>query len=66
MRSELRMKRMEAVFTALPLLLFGPKLADAHSGHGMPGTSHWHATDTAGLLLVVLLAGAAWWLSRRK
>jgi hypothetical protein len=40
--------------------------AQAHDGHGLPGPSHWHATDTVGLLLVLALAAGAWWLSRRK
>ncbi len=40
--------------------------AQAHEGHGLPGASHWHATDVVGLVLVVALAaGAAWW-TRRK
>jgi hypothetical protein len=38
--------------------------AFAHEGHGLAGSSHWHATDTFGLLLVAALAGAAWWFSR--
>ncbi len=46
--------------TALPLAAF------AHEGHGLPGASHWHATDTLGLLLVVVLAAGAVWLSRRR
>jgi hypothetical protein len=56
---------MKATLTAAALLL--PALhAAAHEGHGLLETSHWHATDTLGLLLVaVLAAGAAWW-SRRK
>lgn len=35
--------------------------AQAHEGHGLPGASHWHATDTAGLLLVGGLAAIALW-----
>jgi hypothetical protein len=35
----------------------------AHEGHGLAG-SHWHATDTFGLLLVGALAALALWLSR--
>ena len=37
----------------------------AHDGHGLTG-SHWHATDTAGVALVALLAGIALWFSRGK
>ena len=37
----------------------------AHDGHGLTG-SHWHATDTAGLVLVAVLAGIALWFSRGK
>jgi hypothetical protein len=39
--------------------------ASAHDGHGLPGVSHWHASDTLGLLLVVVLAAGAWLFSRR-
>jgi len=37
--------------------------AFAHEGHGLAG-SHWHATDTVGLLLAAGLAALAIWLSR--
>ena len=37
----------------------------AHDGHGLAG-SHWHPTDTAGLVLVAVLAGIALWFSRGK
>jgi len=43
-----------------------PLGASAHDGHGLPGSSHWHATDTLGLLLVAALAAGACWLNRRK
>ena len=43
-----------------PLTLAG--LAHAHEGHGLFG-SHWHATDTLGLLLAVVALGL--WLSRK-
>ncbi len=49
----------------LPALL-AAATAQAHEGHGLPGTSHWHATDTLGLLLVAVLAAGALWFSRRK
>ena len=54
------MKRIAALLLAAALPAF------AHEGHGLPGASHWHATDTLGLLLVAALAGAALWFSRRK
>ena len=43
-----------------------PLLATAHAGHGLPTASHWHATDTAGLLLVLGIAIGLYLLSRRK
>ena len=45
------------------LLLAVSAGAFAHDGHGLAG-SHWHATDTFGLLLVAGAAGLAWWFSR--
>jgi len=47
-------------------LALGAASAQAHEGHGLPGASHWHATDTLGLLLVLALAVGAWLCSRRK
>ena len=44
--------------------LLAQAVAFAHEGHGIEGGSHWHATDTLGLLLVAGAAGLAWWLSR--
>jgi hypothetical protein len=40
--------------------------AMAHEGHGLPGTSHWHASDVFGLVLVVAAVAGLWWFSRRK
>lgn len=38
----------------------------AHSGHGQPEPSHWHATDAWGLLaLGVGIAAALFFISRR-
>jgi len=37
----------------------------AHEGHGMTGASHWHATDTFGLLALGGLIALAIWLSSR-
>jgi hypothetical protein len=40
--------------------------AQAHEGHGLPGTSHWHASDTLGWLAVAVIAVVAVAWGRRK
>jgi len=40
--------------------------AHAHEGHGMPGSSHWHASDIWGFVIVGALAAAAFWWKGRK
>jgi hypothetical protein len=37
----------------------------AHGGHGLAGT-HWHATDTLGLIAVAVLAAAVLFGTRGK
>jgi hypothetical protein len=50
-----------------PLLaLMGPGLAAAHSGHGLPGEGHWHATDVWGFVALAVGVGLVIWLQRRK
>lgn len=51
---------------ALPALACLSLAAQAHEGHGLPGLSHWHASDSLGWLVVAALAAGAFWLSRRK
>ncbi len=58
------MKR--TLHTLVATALLATSAAQAHEGHGLPGSSHWHASDTLGLLLVVVLAAGALWLGRRK
>ena len=48
------------------LLAWAGTAAQAHEGHGLPGISHWHATDALVLLGVVAVAAAGLWWSRRK
>lgn len=37
----------------------------AHDGHGLPNGSHWHASDTLGLLLGAAAVVAVWlWKGR--
>ena len=43
-----------------------PLFAQAHSGHGLPGESHWHPTDAWGFAALAIVAGVALWLQRRK
>ena len=52
-------KRLAALVSAAATL---PALA--HPGHGAATEFHWHASDTAGFVLVVVLATLALWLSR--
>ncbi len=55
--------------------LFSPRLvagslagwvfgAFAHEGHGLEGASHWHATDTVGLLVLAVAVGLVVWFTR--
>ena len=53
------MKRIAVVTAALAAFA-----ARAHEGHGLPGASHWHATDAWGLPAVGALVALALWLSR--
>ena len=39
-------------------------LAQAHAGHGLPGSSHWHLSDVA--LVLAAAAAIGLWLARRK
>jgi hypothetical protein len=48
-----------------PIALLLCTAAQAHEGHGLPGSSHWHATDTLLLIGAAAVAAALWW-SRRK
>jgi hypothetical protein len=55
-------RTMNKHFSAL-MLVACASLAQAHEGHGLPGASHWHASDAALLLAVVAAVGL--WLARR-
>ena len=39
--------------------------AHAHAGHGASHASHWHPTDTVGMVTVAVIAGLALWLAHR-
>jgi hypothetical protein len=41
-------------------------LAQAHEGHGLPGTAHWHSTDAVGYVVLAAVVAAALWSTRRK
>lgn len=36
-------------------------LSLAHDGHGAGSGSHWHATDSWGLVVGVAVVAALWW-----
>lgn len=38
----------------------------AHEGHGLPGSAHWHATDTLGFVGLGAVALAVWFINKRK
>jgi len=38
----------------------------AHAGHGIAAASHWHASDSVGLLVAGLLFSAACWFTRNR
>jgi len=50
----------------ISLLSLMSMAAQAHPGHGLPGFSHWHATDVLGYVLMAAVAAAAVWWLRRK
>ena len=51
----------------LPMLaIAAAHAARAHEGHGLPGPSHWHASDVLGFVaLAAIVAGIAWWRGRK-
>jgi hypothetical protein len=44
---------------------FGATASWAHEGHGMPGHSHWHASDVLGFVVALGVIGAMIWLNGR-
>jgi hypothetical protein len=51
----------------LPLLILAAAhAARAHEGHGLPGPSHWHASDVLGFVaLAGVVAAIAWWRGKK-
>jgi hypothetical protein len=49
---------------ASPLWVWLAVPAHAHEGHGIDIASHWHATDTVGLLVLALAVGLVVWFTR--
>ena len=52
------------LLTPVALLVAG--MAQAHTGHGLPGSAHWHAGDALALLGLALACAAGLWLNRKK
>ena len=40
--------------------------AFAHEGHGLEGSTHWHATDTLGFIGVAFVAALVWFIGKGK
>ena len=40
--------------------------AFAHEGHGLPGSAHWHATDTLGFVGLIAVGVAVWLIGKGK
>jgi hypothetical protein len=59
------MHRLRHPLATLAGLLLAMSCA-AHEGHGLPGASHWHASDAFGWALGVGALLALGWLIRRK
>jgi hypothetical protein len=51
---------------ALSLLPCLALAAQAHQGHGQAASSHWHASDTWGFVMVAAAVALGWWLNKRK
>jgi hypothetical protein len=54
-----------ARLAALPLTLLTSAAAQAHEGHGLPGTSHWHAIDASSLAVVAIFFVGLWLLGKK-
>ena len=54
---------------SLAILLSGAAThlgAFAHEGHGLPGSAHWHATDTLGFIALAVVAVVVWFIGKGK
>ncbi|MEY4711651.1 MAG: hypothetical protein RIS88_1101 [Pseudomonadota bacterium] len=58
------MKYLSLPRTFAAALAWSSCLALAHDGHGLANGSHWHATDTLGLLLGAVAVGVGVWIAR--
>jgi hypothetical protein len=56
---------MKPPFRVLLPALLASAAAQAHDGHGLQGPSHWHASDTAGFVVLALVVGLLWWAGRK-
>ena len=56
---------LAARLSALALLgsLSAPALA--HEGHGLPGLTHWHATDVLGFVVAAALVAVAFYFGKK-
>ena len=54
-----------ARLASLLSLLFLLSTAHAHEGHGLEGSSHYHATDVWGFVVMHFLMAVVWWFTGR-
>ena len=40
--------------------------ASAHEGHGLPGSGHWHASDTLGFIALAVVAAVVLFIGKGK
>jgi hypothetical protein len=48
-----------------PLFCLLSFYAQAHEGHGIEGTSHYHASDAWGFVMALCVGAFMWWLNSR-
>ena len=53
-------------FPIVSALIFCASLVQAHDGHGLPGSAHWHANDALVLIALAAVAATGLWSNRKK
>ena len=56
---------MTKTMTSFVALMVASSSVLAHEGHGLPGASHWHASDLVGYGLALAVGLAVLWFRRK-